>query len=316
MPQPPARPAGTAWPAPPRGAGFALLLAGAALMAEESAPAPGATPAPADTVPAAPIREEGAVKPAPAGHGRFWQRISAYEPTYALVEPVPGGNREVNVKFQLSVAFQLIGRADGEPVPGDDRADGLYTTFSQTSFWDLGAESKPFVDSSYRVDVFWHQGLTPGFWGSDGLALEGGLGHESNGKAGEESRSFNTVFIRPVLRWELGDGWWVKAGPRFHSYLGTLSENPEIGNYRGHANLDVSLGIRDGLMLMLRGRVGDELNRGSIEADLSYPLDRLSGGWLHGFIFVQSFTGYSESLLADDQLVAQPRILVGLAITR
>lgn len=259
--------------------------------------------------------EEGASSAPPPGRSRFWQRISAYEPTYVLLEPVPAGNRPVNLKFQISVAFQVLGK-DEEPRDGDDRTNGLYGAFSQTAFWDLESESKPFLDTNYRADVFWHQGLSPGVAASDGLAIEGGLGHESNGKLGRDSRSFNIIFIRPMMRWDLHDGWWVRLSPRLHHYLDTLLENPQIARYRGYANLDAALGARDGLSLAVRGRIGDHWDRGSLELNLSYPLDRITGGWAHGFAYLQGFSGWSETLLGYDQRVEQPRILLGIAITR
>lgn len=172
------------------------------------------------------------------------------------------------------------------------------------------------MQSCRRADAFWHQGMKPGFAASDGLALEGGLGHESNGKSGEDSRSYNVVFFRPQVRWDLTDSWWVRIAPRFHAYVDTLSDNPEIARYRGYANLDAAVGLRDGFLLSVRGRLGDEWDRGSIEGDLSYPLDRISAGWLHGFAYLQGFWGWSETLLDYDQQVAQPRVLIGIAITR
>jgi len=286
----------------------ASLVILAPLAAEEIAPAAVDPPATGS--------EEGSGIATPPGRSRFWQRITAYEPTYLLVEPFPGGGRNLNVKFQFSLAFQLLGSPDAEPHPGDERANGLYGAFSQTSFWDLGAESEPFLDSSYRPELMWHHGFTPGLLGSDGLAIEGGVGHESNGKTAADSRALNLVFIRPIVRWDLDDGWWIHLGPRFHTYISSLDDNPDIARFRGYANLDASVGIRDGGMLMLRGRVGSEWDRGSLQADVSYPLDRISGGWVHGFAYVQGFFGWSESLVAYDQEVAQPRVLVGIAITR
>ncbi len=260
--------------------------------------------------------EEGSGVLTPPGRSRFWQRMTAYEPTYLLAEPFPSGGRQGNAKFQFSLAFQIIGRPDGEPQPGDSRADGLYGAFSQTSFWDLAAESSPFYDSSYRPELFWHQGFSPGLLLSDGLGIEGGIGHESNGKPAGESRSLNHLFIRPLIRWDLSDGWWLHLGPRFHIYVGTLEDNPDLPRYRGYANLELSAGIRDGGMALVRGRVGNDWDRGSLQLDLSYPLDRLSGGWVHGFLYLQGFVGWSESLLAYDQLVDQPRVLIGFGLTR
>lgn len=258
----------------------------------------------------------------PDGHSRFWDRIFPYEPTYFLCEPIPGGDRPFNAKFQLSMAFQVFGAPDKPPKFADDKPDGFYAAYSQTSFWDLGSESKPFYDSSYRPEFFWHQGFTPGLMHTSLLAVEGGYAHESNGKTPPDSRSQNLLFVKPLALWNFNDGWWISAGPRFHAYIGDLlnnddlSDNPDIARYRGYANLDVAVGASNGGMVALRGRIGSEWDRGSLEADYSYPLDRLTHGWVQGFLFIQAFAGYSESLLSYNQHVDQPRVLIGFAITR
>jgi outer membrane phospholipase A len=260
--------------------------------------------------------ETGDVTVVPAGRSRYWQRIAAYEPSYFLVEPLPPSLRPGNTKIQLSFAFQLIGNPKFTIVEGDERADGLYGAFSQTSFWNTGVESKPFYDSSYRPEIFWHQGLLPGLFGSDGLAGEAGLGHESNGRAEEDSRSYNLLYVRPQIRWDFNHGWWSRLSPKIFTYIGSMSENPDMKRYRGYGDLDIAIGNREGILLALRGRVGSKLDRGSLQADLSYPSDRITGGWTHGYLYAQTFVGWSENLLNYDQKVEQPRILIGFAITR
>lgn len=277
-------------------------------LAAEAAPAEADSPAKATP--------EGTAMTTPAGRSRFWQRIIAHEPSYVVGELAPPSGREVNIKFQLSLAFQILGDPNLEVPEGDTRATGFYGAFTQTSFWDLESESMPFIDSSYRPELFWHQSLRPGLFGSDGLAIEVGVSHESNGEDGDASRSTNHVGVRPIIRWDLNNDWWLQLSPRFHAHVGNLEDNPDIERYRGYAHLDATVGLRDGWLLSVRGRVGSEWDRGSIQADLSYPLDRVSGGWLHGFAYLQTFAGWSESLIAYDQRVAQPRILVGVAITR
>lgn len=258
--------------------------------------------------------EKGAEAQIPPGRSRYWQRFSAYEPTYLLYEPFPHADRKRNVKLQFSFAFQLLGTAE-EPGDGDDRADGLYITFTQTSFWDVESDSKPFLDSNYRPDTFWHQGFKPGLFGSEGLALEGGIGHSSNGQDGLDSRSYNVAFVRPVVRWDLSDSVWLRMSPRFHAYI-EKEENPDIARYRGYVDFDSTLGIRDGFAINFNGLVGSEWDRGQIELGLSYPLDEISHGWLHGYGYMQTLWGWSENLLNYDERIGQPRLLFGLALTR
>ncbi len=283
----------------------ALVVLPAILQAEEATPA-GASPGHLEA-------ESGGVAPVPAGRPRFWQRITAYEPNYFLVEPAPPGGRDLNAKLQFSFAFQLLGNPHLEIEQGDERADGLYTAYSQTSFWDLAAESRPFLDTSYRPEAFWHEGFEPGLLGSDGLAGEIGVSHESNGRAGEDSRGYNTVFIRPMMRWDLPEGVWLRASPRLQTYIGSLDGNPAIKHYRGIGDVDVAIGVRDGALLTLMSRIS---KRSCVQADLSYPVDRFTAGWLHGYLYAQYFWGYSETLLDYNKQVEQPRMLIGFAFTR
>ena len=291
---------------------FLVVVGQSALKSEEHAPAGSTTNSHESESVSGPV--SGPV--VPAGRSRYWQRISAYEPSYFLLEPAPPGSRVVNAKIQVSFAFQLVGDPQFTIVKGDERANGLYGAFSQTSYWNLGAESKPFLDTSYRPELFWHQGFNPGLLGSDGLAVDSGFGHESNGRAGEDTRGYNVMYVRPQMRWDMEDRWWFRVATKIQTYVGSLDENPEIKRYRGYGDLDLSFGIRDGALLTMRGRLGEHADRGSIQADLSYPTDRITGGWTHGYLYLQSFWGWSETLVAYDQRVEQPRVLIGFAITR
>jgi len=258
----------------------------------------------------------------PTGRSRYWDRIFPYEPTYFACEPIPGDNRPFNAKFQISMAFQVIDVSHTSSPTSHDRPDGFYVAYSQTSLWDLESDSKPFFDSSYRPEFFWHHGFQPGMMQTSVLAIEGGYAHESNGKSPPDSRSQNLLFIKPLLAWNTDDDWQIIVGPRFHAYIGDLlnnddlSDNPDIARYRGYANLDAAVAVSNGAMLAIRGRIGNEWDRGSLEVDFSYPLDQLTNECVQGYLFMQAFAGYSESLLAYDQRTGQPRVLIGFAITR
>ena len=104
--------------------------------------------------------------------------------------------------------------------------DDLYLSYSQTSLWDLGDLSKPFKDSSYRPRLFYsNYDLARFFDGQLRVGVETGFGHESNGKEGEDSRSFNMLYARPTLT--LGDpaGLRFFAAPLIHNYISD-DENP------------------------------------------------------------------------------------------
>lgn len=247
----------------------------------------------------------------------FLARIVAYEPIWFLLEPDwrDGDGRSSNAKFQISLGFQLVStggegrRADGEP------ADGIYVSYSQTSLWDIDGSSAPFLDVSYRPEAWFHAGLGPAL-GAASTALEAGFGHESNGRTGGESRGYSRLFVRPIARWDLGDAWSLRLRPRAWTYVLSREDNPDIERFRGHVDLDLALRRERGVGMALQGRVGDEADRGSLQIDLTYPLDRLTGGRVSGYAQVQWFWGWSESLQDYDREVEQLRLLVGYAISR
>src|SRR3546814_5087167 len=54
--------------------------------------------------------------------------------------------------------------------------------------------------------------------------------------------------------------------------------------------------------------------KGAIDADISYPIDRLIGGNLNFYLIGQAFTGYGENLLDYNRRMT--RLRLGLAIVR
>src|SRR5699024_2688125 len=120
----------------------------------------------------------------------------------------------------------------------------LYLSFSQTSLWDLGELSKPFRDSSYRPRVFYaNYALGKLFDGQLRLGIEAGAGHESNGKDGEDSRSYNMLYARPTLTLGDPDGLRFYVAPLIHNYIAD-DENPDLKHYRGYVDWLVGFGSK------------------------------------------------------------------------
>jgi len=236
--------------------------------------------------------------------------VSVYEPIYFLV----GGDGGLNAKFQISLRYRLF----------DDRGrlarrlpwiDDLYLSFSQTSLWDLGDFSKPFRDSSYRPRLFFsNYELGKLLDGRLRLGVEAGVGHESNGKDGEDSRSFNMLYARPTLT--LGDpqGLRLYVAPLIHNYVAD-GENPDLKDYRGYVDWLLGVGSKGGLDFWATVRKGKRSDFGSLELSASYPLSKLSGGDLTGWLMLQYFGGYGESLLDySRKLDAQLRLGIAIAL--
>lgn len=233
--------------------------------------------------------------------------VVPYEPIYVAIDPGLGDG-PLSAKFQVSLAIRLF-----NPKGGEDRNDGLWLAYSQTSLWDLQSESKPFYDSSYRPEAWWHVGL-PDHGAASKLGIEPGIGHESNGKGGADSRSINHVFVRCVGQFTSGDATFF-ATPRGRIYIED-EDNPDIADYRGYVDLSGGMRLAGGLGLSATGRIGSGADHGSLLLEATHPLGPWTGGRMSGFLYAQWFAGYSESLLGYDQRSEQPRVLFGYALTR
>jgi phospholipase A1/A2 len=243
-------------------------------------------------------------------------RFSPHEPMYFL-----WGDERPNVKFQISLKYQLF-NPEGSLSRDVPAARGVYVAYTQLSFLD--SQGTTSVDSSYMPALlFQYEDLfrdrLPS-WLAE-LDVQVGLQHESNGQTGVESRSLNIAYVRPVF--SFGDphgrdhGWFASAAPRVFGYVSSLDENPDINDFRGHADLRLIVGRFEGLQLASIVRIPDDFdfgNAGSLQLDLSYPLRKLSGNNLDLYLHAQYFTGYGETLVGYDQ--KDDTFRVGLSIVR
>jgi phospholipase A1/A2 len=236
--------------------------------------------------------------------------ISVYEPIYFLV----GGDGGLNAKFQLSLRYRLFDD-EGRLASHLPWIDDLYLSFTQTSLWNLHGKSNPFRDSSYRPRFFYaNYNVAKFFDGRLRLGLESGVGHESNGKDGEESRSYNMLYARPVALLGDPDGLRAYLAPLIHNYIAE-SDNPDIAKYRGYVDWLIGLGSKGGLDFFATLRKGTQKNYGSVDLNVSYPLSKLSGGDLTGWLLLQYFGGYGESLLDyNSKLDSQWRLGIAVAL--
>lgn len=256
--------------------------------------------------PSAPARAPGTAlidKPPPLA-------VSVYEPVYFLV----GGDGGLNAKFQISLRFRLFDD-HGRLARRLPWIDDVYLSFSQTALWDLGELSKPFKDASYRPRLFYaNYDLARYLDGNLRFGVESGIGHESNGKEGDASRSFNMLYARPTLTLGDPDGLRAYFAPLIHNYIAE-SDNPDIDSYRGYVDWLFGVGSKGGLDFWSVLRKGTRSNYGSVELNASYPLSKLSGGDLTGWLMLQYFNGYGESLLDyNHKLDSQLRLGISIAL--
>jgi outer membrane phospholipase A len=252
--------------------------------------------------------------PSPAGDGVRLDPLPDEEPALSANEPmyiVAGARDGLDARFQLSFKYRLF---DAQSLPARLFAPlaRLHFGYTQTSLWDLGENSRPFRDTSYRPSLFWQGrvgesgGLVPDY-------LRGGYEHESNGRDGDKSRSIDMLFVQPAWRREFADGSTFFFAPRVHTYL-DRGDNRDIARYRGHADWIMRYGKEDGWILSARLRRGTA-GYGSGQLDLSFPLREPLFSRVGGFLHFQVFSGYGETLL-DYNVKRPPQFRIGFSIVR
>lgn len=259
--------------------------------------------APVEAAPLA-LEESAAAASTPSGEDAVLPVLSVNEPMYFLL------GKHGNAKFQLSFKYRLFD-LDGlvaRPLP---LLGSMYFGYTQTSFWDLGRDSKPFRDTSYRPSLFW-QGSTPGagLWPD---AWRAGYEHESNGRDSENSRSIDMLFLQPTWREEFASGNVLSISPKLYLYL-DREDNPDIHHYRGYAEWNAQYGRDDGWLLAAKYRQGSE-GYASIQLDASYPLGTRIFSNIGSFVHLQWFSGYGETLLDYDRH-RDDQLRLGISIVR
>jgi len=230
--------------------------------------------------------------------------LSENDPMYFIV----GTRGGASARFQLSFKYRLFDVSAGI---GQDRPwlSGLYFGYTQNSLWDLSTESRPFRDTSYRPSLFWkwERADTRAFL--DGVRV--GLEHESNGGEAERSRSINIAFVRPEWRWPLRDGGLFEFTPKIYGYV-DKEENTDIARYRGYVDWRARFDSGGNWIATTVLRHGTA-SKGSVLLDLSRRTRNVKFGPVSGYLHMQLFAGYGESIL-DYNVKRKSQLRFGFAI--
>ena len=154
--------------------------------------------------------------------------------------------------------------------------------YAQNSWWQITQDSAPFRESNYRPELY----VSAPVPFADELKV--GAMHESNGKGGEESRSWNRLYVQST--WSAG-GFSITPRAWYAFWLDRTNE--DIADYMGYGDLRASYTFgKQRLSALWRNNLHfDGSNRGAIELNYSFPI--FNSGF---YGYLRYFNGYGESL--------------------
>ncbi len=210
--------------------------------------------------------------------------------------------KDTEAQFQLSIKFPLA-------VNLLNTFD-IYAAYTNRSFWQVYNSdiSAPFRETNHEPEGWIQFNPMWKFFGFTNTATMFGFVHQSNGRGGALSRSWNRVYANFLA--ERGN-FALSFKPWFRlSEDDEDDDNPDITDYLGHYELRAAYKWKDHVFsLMSRNNLESGFKNGAVELGWSFPL------WNYPYLkgYVQYFTGYGESLIDYDQYVN--RIGIGLALT-
>jgi phospholipase A1/A2 len=200
--------------------------------------------------------------------------------------------RPVEAKLQVSLRAKA---ASDVLLPDAD----VWLAYTQRSLWQLwnSQESAPFRSSDYQPEAIYvvpvPEGLRTLPFGWQWRMVQAGVAHQSNGQAVPLSRSWNRVYFGAGFeRNEFGLQW--KLHRRVDESRND-DDNPDLTNYIGRGELQATWLPGTATASLIWRTNLRALNRGSLQLDLTYPVDSDEPAGLRWYM--QVFSGYGETLL-------------------
>ncbi len=198
-----------------------------------------------------------------------------------------------NIKFQISIAQRLT----RSTLPWNTY---LFLLYSQKCFWNVLENSMPMTDLNFNPGI----GLTKPLFVKNRFVgkLTFLLEHESNGRDGLESRSWNKVSLAANI---MIDPSFIVHGKVWIPIIDGQN-NKDILDYCGIYQVGSSFSIfnkRFGISVILTKRKGWRLNYNTT-LELNYRLFKGENQYL----FLQYYNGYGEGLLAYKEFHSTVRL--------
>ena len=209
----------------------------------------------------------------------------------------------VEMKFQLSFKIQLFARQL-------KKFGNLYVAYTNQSYWQAynSNNSSPFRETNHEPETFFAIPNDREILGFRNRLIAIGINHQSNGRSGDLSRSWNRIYASFIFE-KKSLYFSIKPWYRIPE-SNENDDNPDINDYMGYGEFRAFYKKRQQLFgLLLRNNLDLGANKGAVQLDWSFPLpgsDRLKG-------YLQYFNGYGESLI--DYNTSSNRIGLGFLLT-
>jgi phospholipase A1 len=186
----------------------------------------------------------------------------------------------------------------------------LYFGYTQYMFWALKEDSKPFRDLTYNPELFYRFNMK----GAGALkSMDLGLWmHDSNGKSGDDSRSYDSNYVRFNFERE-GRRWTTRAALQLAYLHGFDPTNRDIQTYISPLSMSVSfIQLFDSwvdksevaLQASPGGKFAQDWNHGGYQLSWSF---RFGGLQLVPAFYLQYYRGFAETLLNYNERVNEFR---------
>ena len=211
------------------------------------------------------------------------------------------GLKNSEAKFQFSFKIPLVKKVINNKL-------SFWFAYTQLSFWQVYASnvSKPFRENNYQPELLflYQPDYRMNFFGMKNVMNYFHLNHQSNGRSGPQSRSWNRIMASFVFE----KNQTLLIFKPWYRIPDKIDDNPGIHNYIGSGEIDLFVKLGQEVCgIRLFNNLDFNQNRTSIELSWSIPLGKRLKG------IVQYYNGYSESLI--DYNFRNQRLGIGLLLT-
>lgn len=198
---------------------------------------------------------------------------------------------DTEIKFQFSIKVPLaVGLFE-------DKMD-IFAAYTNRSFWQAYNNdlSSPFRETNHEPEAWIQFRNGWQFFGIKNSVNQLGFVHQSNGRGGVLSRSWNRVYANFIFDYEnfvFGFKPWFRIPESDDD-----DDNPNISDFMGHYELTGAYKWKDHTFsLMLRNNLESDFEKGTIQGTWSFPL------WNYPYLkgYIQWFNGYGESMIDYNQ---------------